>query len=611
LAVPGLVFAFGFIGAFMGTILDNRVNPFPLLIAAYAVRRLPAMVRSATAGLQEASRSLEEAALMVGASPLKVTRRITFPLIRRHLIVGAMLTFTYSMIEVSDSLLLALEAKFYPVAKAIYALMGRGDGIEVASALGVLVMVLMLITFYLSERLSRGLSLTRGVKGLIIIGALAPTAVAAETDELVGISPHWEAIRYEFTTGFAKQWKERTGRDLTIRWLDIGGTSDIIKYVRGQFKQEPNGIGIDFVFGGGSDSYIELERLGALEPATIAPEVLREIPPQIAGVPLYSERLTWFANALAAFGIIYNKAAVERLKLPTPRAWSDLADPRYFGYVGASDPRKSGSMHTMYEIILQGYGWTRGWEILQKISRNVGHFMGSASQVGKEIATGEVIYGVTIDTYAAETIHQVGAERVSFVVPSDFAVVNGDAIGMLKGAPNPRAASAFIEFTLSEAGQRIWYSKVGAPGGPIKTALGKLSVLPSLYGQAEPAGIFKDNPFTLPQIMAYDAAKAAARWNLVNDLFGVFIIDSHKRLKRAPSAEQLYGIPVSESEAVLLGANGGWGADSGNRTTQLQRWSEAAAAALPLQTTPLDRLRWLPGVIFVCGLIWMIFRRLT
>jgi iron(III) transport system permease protein len=72
LAIPGIVFAFGYISAFSGTPLDNRINPFPLLIAAYAMRRLPSMVRSVSAGLQEASVTLEEAALMVGARPLRV-----------------------------------------------------------------------------------------------------------------------------------------------------------------------------------------------------------------------------------------------------------------------------------------------------------------------------------------------------------------------------------------------------------------------------------------------------------------------------------------------------------------------------------------------------------
>jgi hypothetical protein len=44
------------------------------------------------------------------------------------------------MVEVSDSLILAREEKFYPIAKVLYALTARPDGIEVASALGTIVM---------------------------------------------------------------------------------------------------------------------------------------------------------------------------------------------------------------------------------------------------------------------------------------------------------------------------------------------------------------------------------------------------------------------------------------------------------------------------------------
>ena len=62
LALPGLVLAFGYVAAFSATPLDARVNPVPLLVIAYAVRRLPYMVRAAYAGFQQTSVALEEAA---------------------------------------------------------------------------------------------------------------------------------------------------------------------------------------------------------------------------------------------------------------------------------------------------------------------------------------------------------------------------------------------------------------------------------------------------------------------------------------------------------------------------------------------------------------------
>ena len=152
LAVPGLIMAFGYLAAFSGTFLDARVNPIPLLVIGYAVRRLPYMVRSAYAGFQQTSATLEEAALNVGASPARALRRITLPLIFSSLLAGAVLSFSFAMLEVSDSLILAVEERYYPITKAIYALLGRPDGAYIASALGVLGMVLLAASLFVAGK---------------------------------------------------------------------------------------------------------------------------------------------------------------------------------------------------------------------------------------------------------------------------------------------------------------------------------------------------------------------------------------------------------------------------------------------------------------------------
>jgi iron(III) transport system permease protein len=144
LALPGLVLAFGYIAGFSGTWLDVRISPVPLLIIAYAVRRLPYMVRAAYAGFQQMSVSLEEASMNMGASPLRTLWKITMPLILANLVAGAILSFSFAMLEVSDSLILAVKEQYYPITKAIYVLMGRiADGSYMASAMGMLGMVLL------------------------------------------------------------------------------------------------------------------------------------------------------------------------------------------------------------------------------------------------------------------------------------------------------------------------------------------------------------------------------------------------------------------------------------------------------------------------------------
>lgn len=153
LALPGLVLAFGYLAGFSGTFLDARMNPIPLLAISYAVRRLPYMVRAAYAGFQQTSVTLEEASMNLGAGPGRTFYHITFPLIYANLLAGGILCFSFSMLEVSDSLILALREQYYPITKAIYVLLGRiEDGPYIASAMGVLGMVLLAASLLLAGR---------------------------------------------------------------------------------------------------------------------------------------------------------------------------------------------------------------------------------------------------------------------------------------------------------------------------------------------------------------------------------------------------------------------------------------------------------------------------
>jgi len=160
LAVPGLVMAFGYVAMTLhwpfgeGDPLEGVIdivgaepNPMLLLVVAYAVRRLPYVVRATVAGLEQTSVELEEAALGQGAGRWRTMRSIVMPLIAANLIAGGLLAFSFAMLEVSDSLILAQREVHYPVTKAIYVLFERlGDGQPLASAMGVWAMALLAVT---------------------------------------------------------------------------------------------------------------------------------------------------------------------------------------------------------------------------------------------------------------------------------------------------------------------------------------------------------------------------------------------------------------------------------------------------------------------------------
>ena len=112
-------------------------------------------MRSAYAGFQQTSVTLEEASANLGASPFRTLRKITLPLVMANLIAGTILTFSFAMLEVSDGLILAMKEQYFPITKMIYQLMGRIDpnAPSIASALGVVGMILLTVSLLVAGKI--------------------------------------------------------------------------------------------------------------------------------------------------------------------------------------------------------------------------------------------------------------------------------------------------------------------------------------------------------------------------------------------------------------------------------------------------------------------------
>lgn len=157
LSVPGIVIAFGYIGMsakidWARDFFNPNGNPLLLLGVAYAIRRIPYVIRSASSGLQQTPDDLEFAARNLGASEKGAFFRITFPIIGAHLLIGGLFAFSFSMLEVSDSLILAQKSAFYPITKALFELSQfLGNGPAVACAFGVWTMLFLGATLFLAS----------------------------------------------------------------------------------------------------------------------------------------------------------------------------------------------------------------------------------------------------------------------------------------------------------------------------------------------------------------------------------------------------------------------------------------------------------------------------
>jgi len=363
------------------------------------------------------------------------------------------------------------------------------------------------------------------------------------------VSPHSNEIRNEF----AQLWK-KSHPETTIKWIDQGGTSDDLKFVRDQFatRGKEKGIGIDLFFGGGGETFTELEDDGLLVPLSEK----YGVPDELNGVPLRGKNNDWVAAALSGFGILYNKKIAARDGLPIPATWADLANPKLQERIELADPRHSGSAHTTYEIILQTNGWEKGWKILTAMAGNCRKFATASSEPLQDVKTGEAVFCSAIDFYATSAIDQAGKDKLGYIEPRGQNILTADPIALLPAAPNEKMAREFIVMVMSPEGQKLWFAPKGSPGGPTNATLFRLPALPAAYKDIPQGAWTQTNPYATKTTGEYDAEKAASRRRALDDLIGSVLVDNLDMVKRAwkknPNLEQVGYVPISEAEFMKI-----------------------------------------------------------
>jgi ABC-type Fe3+ transport system substrate-binding protein len=381
-----------------------------------------------------------------------------------------------------------------------------------------------------------------------------------------------------------------------LAWQDVGGgTSQIQRYVNAQFATRgkvEEGIGIDLVFGGGTDTFLKFAADGKLQPVHLPRALLSRIRPDLNGVPLYDPAGRWYGPMLSSFGILANRRVLERIGEPQPQHWQDLGRPGLQGWVAAGDPRLAGSVHMVYEIILQGHGWDEGMRLLLRLGANAHSFLRDTGTLTRAVTSGEVAAGGNLDGYAWSAVGR-DPEGLVWKLPEGETIINPDAMAVLAGAPRPQLARAFVKFNLSDEGQRLFLLRPGVPGGPRRYPLCRLSVVEDLYRQYPPAqrSVGDANPFTVGGgTIRYDGKVGTRRWDALNDLLGAVIVDAHADLAAAWRAllhsplpdeqrrrleDELFRPPCTEAE-LLAHARQILEESPRVRTATVNRWGEEA-----------------------------------
>ncbi len=380
---------------------------------------------------------------------------------------------------------------------------------------------------------------------------LSATESSSQDCVLSIITPHPENTRTEFEAQFIEWHQKKYGRKIFLDWRNVGGASDIIRFIRSEFAAKPDGIGLDIIFGCGIEPYYDLKREGLLAFCDLPDDILKAIPQYCQGIPIWDKDQYWFGCTIASFGILHNLRVIYYNDLPLASQWKELTNPALCDWIGISDPRNSGSMYTMLEAILQFYGWEEGWKILAGIAANTATIGRYATAPPRQTTYGDTASSICIDFYGSTQVTAVGKTNMSFIIPKDFTILSPDGIAMLKGGKNPLEANHFIEFVLGEKGQKLWMFPAGAPGGPTQSTLLRMPVRENIYRDYPEYCPLENSPYITNNSKVqfkFNNFVSSRRRSLVSALIGTQLIDTHQELRKVWKA----AIQTSKTKEVLI-----------------------------------------------------------
>ena len=318
---------------------------------------------------------------------------------------------------------------------------------------------------------------------LIALSALAivagPAAAQAPIEsELTLITPVSKFIHDAALKAFADYAKERWGVTVKVNAIPAGTPVAYGRIV--EWKGKPDA---DIFWGGESALFEDLADKKLLQKLELSREAWDSIPASIGKpkpIPLKDKDGYWVGTALEPYGLVYNPKRIQRLGAPEPKDWDDLLNPKLKGEVAQCAPTRSSSSNATYEVMLSLYGEDKGWDWLRKLAANTGHFTARSRDVPTVVAKGEFAAGFAVPSYMAFEEKLAGFD-LKFVAPKN-AFVTPEPMAILAGARNPKAARAFIEFLLTERGQRVFmerglfpitprYKVQGPPGSTAELAV--------------------------------------------------------------------------------------------------------------------------------------------
>jgi iron(III) transport system substrate-binding protein len=273
----------------------------------------------------------------------------------------------------------------------------------------------------------------------LLLAALLPAVGApppAETaeDRLVIYTAYEENELKTFWEQFKKDLPDLAAKASYIR----ASTGPIAARLEAE-KANPQA---DVMWGVFNDYMTGLATKGLLEP--YAAKDSSNIPPRFK----HPGNL-WQGVTLLTVAFAVNQKKIAELKLPAPRSWADLLDPRYKGHIVMSNPSTSGTAYLLLASHAARLGEDKMWQYYEALDRNLSQVTKSGGAPGRMAASGETPIGIAL-AYEVEVARKQGAP-IDVIWPSDGVPWTFEGNGLVKGAKNPQNAKRFLDWAVSKS----------------------------------------------------------------------------------------------------------------------------------------------------------------
>lgn len=186
----------------------------------------------------------------------------------------------------------------------------------------------------------------------------------------------------------------------------------------------------------------------ATAPALMAKgELLAYTSPNARMVPAALKDADYVAQGAAALSIVWNVKSGK----PKPHDWSDLAQPAYKNAVTMPDPAVSGSAYGLVSSLAASPDY--GWKFFRSLKANGVFVAGANARALNPVMQGAkaAVFGA-VDYIALHA--KAKGESIDVIYPSSGTVLEARPMMIMKSSKHVAAAKKFIDYVLSNAGQK-------------------------------------------------------------------------------------------------------------------------------------------------------------